>query len=346
MGEQTRDLIVVGASAGGVEALREFAGGLPGNLDAAVLVVLHLPPGGASALPAILARSGPLPVETAVHELSLEHGRIYVAPPDHHLLVRDGRMQLSRGPTENGYRPAVDVLFRSAAQAHGDGVIGVVLSGSLDDGSAGLASIKSRGGLALVQDPGDALYPGMPESALARVAVDQVLSANEMGAVLGGLVREPTNGGSGPPSRLEEVEDRIARAESAIGIGIPEVVDVSQPSGLACPDCHGVLFTVDELHSRYRCRVGHAWTAQALLEQQSKDVEHALWAALRALEEKRDLARRMSRNAREHGFGYVAERYTRHHDEASGAADTLRRYLLGGSLLPGGANEEPPGESA
>ncbi|WP_431921298.1 chemotaxis protein CheB [Amycolatopsis tucumanensis] len=345
MAERFRDIVVVGASAGGVEALRAFVGGLPADLSAAVLVVLHLPPGGASALPAILSRSGSLPAVAARSGEPLRHGRIYVAPPDHHLLVEDGACRLSRGPTENGYRPAIDALFRSAALAHGPAVIGVVLSGSLDDGSAGLDTIKSRGGLAIVQDPEDAIYPAMPENAMARVSPDHVVPAVEIGRVLADRVREPVEVRDDEPVPLiQETEARIARSDGPANAVSLEVLDVSEPSGLACPDCQGVLFSLDKEGTRYRCRVGHAWTAKALFQQQSRDIEQALWAALRALEEKRDLAGRMTRDAERRGYPLVAGRYSRHRDEAGHAATVLRKFLFEElptvTDLPDGASDE------
>lgn len=345
MAERFRDIVVVGASAGGVEALRAFVGGLPADLSAAVLVVLHLPPGGASALPAILSRSGSLPAVAARSGEPLRHGRIYVAPPDHHLLVEDGSCELSRGPTENGYRPAVDALFRSAALAHGPAVIGVVLSGSLDDGSAGLGTIKSRGGLAIVQDPEDAIYPAMPRNAMARVTVDHVVPAVEMGRLLAPRVREPVEVRDGDaPSLVEQIEARVARSDGPGNEVSLEVLDVSESSGLACPDCQGVLFSLDKEGTRYRCRVGHAWTAKALFQQQSRDIEQALWAALRALEEKRDLAGRMTQDAERRGYPLVAGRYSRHRDEAGQAATVLRKFLFEElpslSDLPDGSSDE------
>jgi two-component system, chemotaxis family, protein-glutamate methylesterase/glutaminase len=185
-----RYLIVVGASAGGVQALCELVAGLPPDLPAAVLVVLHVAPHGHSALPAILARSGRLPACHPADGEAIRPGRIYVAPPDLHLMVEDGHLQLSRQASENGHRPAVDILFRTAARAYGPRVVGVVLTGNLDDGTAGLATIKRCGGRAVVQDPREADYPGMPESAIANVAVDHVLPLGEMAAVLQQLVHE------------------------------------------------------------------------------------------------------------------------------------------------------------
>lgn len=185
-----RDLVVVGASAGGVEALQAFVAGLPADLPAAVLVVLHVPASGTSALPAILSRSGPLPAVSARTGAPLTHGVIQVAPPDRHLLVTDRKLALSDGPKEKGHRPSIDSLFRSAALAMGPAVSGVLMSGVLDDGVAGLAAIAARGGLAMVQDPEEALYPSMPVHALRRLAVDYVLPARDFGGMLAEVARE------------------------------------------------------------------------------------------------------------------------------------------------------------
>jgi two-component system, chemotaxis family, protein-glutamate methylesterase/glutaminase len=185
-----RDLVVVGASAGGVEALCGLVSGLPRDLPASVLVVLHLPADSASVLPAILGRSGTLPAHSATHGQRLEPGHIYVAPPNHHLLLMDGMLGLSRRPAENGRRPAIDALFRSAAIVGGPRVIGLLLSGVLDDGVAGLVSIAGRKGLVIVQDPKEARYSGMPRHALETVHVDHVLPVAEMGAVLAMRTRE------------------------------------------------------------------------------------------------------------------------------------------------------------
>jgi two-component system chemotaxis response regulator CheB len=185
-----RDLVVIGASAGGVEALRTLVSALPDDLAAGLLIVLHLPAGGTSALDSVLATVSPLPVRVAEDGAPIEKGHLYVAPPDHHLLVDGDQLALSDGPPENGHRPSIDALFRSAA-ARGPSTVGIVLSGVLDDGTAGLVAIKSRGGLAIVQDPVDAAYRGMPDSAVANVAVDHLLTATAIGAGLGRILCLP-----------------------------------------------------------------------------------------------------------------------------------------------------------
>ncbi|MFL6140626.1 MAG: chemotaxis protein CheB [Labedaea sp.] len=326
MVEQARDLVVVGASAGGVEALRTFAAGLPADLPAAVLVVLHLPVGGTSALAAILDRSGPLPAVPARVGHPLTPGLIQVAPPGHHLLVLDRSVALSHGPTENGHRPSVNALFRSAAVAAGPAVTGILLSGALDDGVAGLVAIAARGGLTMVQNPKEALYPSMPEHALRHLAVDFVLPAMEMGGKLATLVRENVDPAAAPsPSRLLALENEITMnpaANQRVEYAPGQLGDIS---GFTCPDCSGSLVEVEP--RRFRCRVGHAWTGNALLEAQDSAWERALWAAVRTLDEKVSLARRMAEYARERGNGRLAERYLADAGESGAAAEVLRRHL-------------------
>lgn len=324
-----RDLVVVGASAGGVEALRALVRGLPADFPAAVVVVLHLPSGGTSGLAAILGRSGPLPAVQATDGTPLQPGRVHVAPPDHHLLVRDGQLRLSHGPTESGHRPAVDALFRSAARSRGPRVVGVVLSGVLDDGSAGLVAIASRGGATVVQDPGDALYDGMPRAAMRLVQVDHVVPADDLGKVLAERVGDLVDPARSPElSPLEQVEADIAERGDA---GLSNKVGrMGAESGLSCPDCQGSLVRLADAPSRYRCRVGHAWTEDALLSEQSVTLERALWAALRMLEERGALARRLAAAAGDRVDPVMARRYGESVRESEASAAVLRRVLLSG----------------
>jgi two-component system chemotaxis response regulator CheB len=272
-------IVAIGASAGGVESLRRLVRDLPPDLPAAVAVVLHLAPTSRSLLAQILARSGPLPAHQATDKCALEDGHIYVAAPDHHLIVEDHQLRVSRGATENGVRPAVDPLFRSAAATFGERVIGVVLSGSLDDGTAGLFEIKRRGGWTMVQDPADALYPAMPSSAIDHVTVDIVADSR----TLAGHIVAALTGGTRPSP--------VPRTP------LPDAADV-KPSGMSCPDCNGQLW---EMHAgdqvRYRCRVGHEWTGMALIDGQERALENALWAAARIVSERIQLTRKMLERA-------------------------------------------------
>jgi two-component system chemotaxis response regulator CheB len=319
------DIVVVGASAGGVEALTNLVGSLPADLPASVFVVLHVPASGSSALPDILARHGPLPASHARDGEPIEQRRIYVAPPDHHVLLRRGHVHLARGPRENGHRPAVDPLFRSAAREHATRVVGVVLSGALDDGTAGLLAIKSRGGVAIVQYPEEALYPGMPNNAVEHVDVDHVLPAAAIAGVLARLAAEPATESSGPAPDDMKVEVEVEGfTMEALERGNP-----GRPSAFSCPDCNGVLWEIqDGGLVRFRCRVGHAWSPESLLTQQSEALEAALWVALRSLEERAALARRLAEPARRRGHRITATRFQEQAQEAQHAAGLVRRLLL------------------
>jgi len=283
------DIIVVGASAGGVESLTRMVHGFNRDLPASLFVVLHLPGDHKSFLPKILARADSLPAGHPNDGEPIGPGKIYVAPPDHHLLLMDGRVRLSRGPKENAVRPAVDVLFRSAARTYGPRVVGVVLSGLLDDGTAGLWTIKQRGGIAVVQDPDDAPWPDMPTNAMRHVEVDHRLAASSMSDLLTRLANEPAmerTAESLPPNLDLEVDMAALKPKSAESIGVP--------SPYACPDCHGVLNEIREGNiKRYRCRTGHAYSRLSLAEQQRTLVEDSLWTSLRAVEEYASLLREL-----------------------------------------------------
>lgn len=331
-----RDLVVVGASAGGVEALRSLVVGLPHDLPAAVLVVLHLPASGTSALASILDRSGPLPAASAQSHAVLRPGTITVAPPDHHLLVIDDHTILSRGPTESGHRPAVDALFRSAARARGQLTIGVQLSGVLDDGAAGMVAIASAGGTVVVQDPADALYPGMPEAVMRYVRPDHIATAAAIGPLVEKLTTEDVMADERPGlSDLEIAEDEMAGGGDR---GAENQFDpFGELSGFACPDCDGALIALEGT-ARFRCRVGHAWTAEALLDAQGGRLERALWTAYRMLEEKAAFAGRLA------AMASVTPAMERRHRlegrEAREAALVLRSLLFSG--VPHERSPAPP----
>jgi two-component system chemotaxis response regulator CheB len=320
-----RDLIVIGASAGGVEALKAAVASLPPDLDATILVVLHLPPHADSVLPRILRRFGALPARHANGREELRRDEIVIAPPDRHLVVDHDQLETTRGPRENGHRPSIDVLFRSAARWAGPRVISVVLSGVLDDGTAGAMAVRQRGGVSVVQDPSDAMFPGMPESAIGHGAADHVVAAKDLGTLLRRLTREDVADANTPASDDMKLETALARMEERAMNGMARP---GTPSKFSCPDCGGVLLTVesDEI-VRFRCRVGHAWTSESLLGQQSEQLEDALWIALRSLEEKAVLASQLRQRAEERNSPLVAERYQEKSDEATHAANVIRRIL-------------------
>jgi two-component system, chemotaxis family, protein-glutamate methylesterase/glutaminase len=319
-----RDVIVIGASAGGVQALQRLVADLPPELPASILVVLHMMSSGTSVLDAILTRAGNLPVSKAVDHAPLERGHVYVSPPDSHLLLRGDRIHLSNGPRENGHRPAVDPLFRSAARAYGPRTIGVVLSGTLDDGTDGLRLIKQRGGATVCQDPEDATYGEMPRSAIEFVGPDRVLPIAEMGRALCELIDapldpRPPNGVADPreqPVDLVEVEYGREEAEGDASL-------------LTCPACGGVLLEREESDMvRFACSVGHAYSPDSLVSQQGDALESALWQALRTLEERADLLRRMSKRAERRGMTDTGERMGRRADRVTDHAVEIRNTIL------------------
>jgi two-component system chemotaxis response regulator CheB len=302
------DVIVIGASAGGVEALIKVARALPKDLPASVFVVLHLPSDGTSALPAILDRAGPLAASHPEDGELIVPSRIYVAPPDYHLAVEPGRVRVTHGPRENRHRPAIDRLFRSAAYAYGPRVVGVVLSGTLDDGVGGLRVIKQHRGIAIVQDPADALYNGMPISALKYVDVDYCLPAARIGSGLADLAGRPAVA-EGAPAMASDNRNEILE-EAGRDPTLDSGFESTFPSAFVCPECGGTLWEMREGDLvRYRCRVGHAYSEESLWADHTDGLEAALWAALRLLEENSDLARRLAERSREIGSVAAAARF-------------------------------------
>jgi two-component system chemotaxis response regulator CheB len=318
-------VVVIGASAGGVEALRTLVADLPADFPACVLVTLHVPSTGMSALPAILSRTGVLPAEHAREGSLIEAGRILIAPPDHHLILLEDTVTLSHGPRENGHRPAVDVLFRSAARAHDGRVIAVVLSGALDDGAAGMVAVTRRGGTGIVQDFDDALHDSMPRAAQAAAGVELVVPAKELAALLGELLRRQEHAAQPASEPLLDMETAMAELD-------PDAMHdhdrPGSPSGFGCPDCHGALFQITEGGlARFRCRVGHAWSPESLLAQQSLALEGALWMALRGLEEKAALSQDLGDRATTSGHPLTATRFHTTATETLEAAELVRGLI-------------------
>jgi two-component system chemotaxis response regulator CheB len=289
----SRPIVVVGASAGGVEALQNLVLQLPEDFAASLFLVLHLTPTSPSHLAEILQRVSRLPVRRAMDKDPIKPGHIYVAQPNHHLLVEKGQVRISLGPKENRFRPAVDVLFRSAALAYGEQVTGVILTGALDDGTAGLLAIKKRGGMAVVQDPRDAFMPSMPQNALRHVAADHVVPLSEMGAVLARAVCEPVKKEKEAPISMtaEESEEwKRLEAEVAVSLGddnrMREIMAMGAFTPFTCPECHGVLVKIKQgKMAHFRCHTGHGFTLNHLLSEVTQYNEEVLMSALRALEE-------------------------------------------------------------
>ena len=318
---QARDIIVIGASAGGVTALQTLCGLLPADLPACVFVAQHLSPSARSVLPQLLDRAGPLRAISPVDGQEIEAGHIYVAAPDAHLLIRDGKVLMRRGPHENRTRPAVNALFRSAAIHYGSRVIGVVLTGLLDDGTEGLIAIKAAGGMSLVQDPTEAEWPSMPRNALKRDHVDHAAPLAELATLLARMVQEP----AGPSVPLPEeylIEDKIAAQEFAIME--PDIITPGAPSHISCPDCGGVLNHIRVDHeTRFRCQVGHAFTPLGLADAQSQELERALGIAVRTHRDRIRLFGQMSETAAARGLAHAKKRW----DDASAESGQLIEVL-------------------
>lgn len=308
-----RNIVVIGASTGGVELLLDLVSELPASFPAAVFVVIHTAPGYLSSLPDLLRQRGALPAAHPQHGDEIQPGRVYVAPPDNHLLVRPGFVEVVRGPKENGHRPAVDPLFRSASWSYGPRVVGVVMSGYLDCGTGGLMSVKARGGIAVAQDPRSAVAPDMPRSAIRSVPVDHVVEPAELPGLLMRLTSQPAQAAAAPVEGLDSLEGTKPGA----------------PAELVCPVCNGVLteVTVGEFR-HFRCHVGHAFSLDSLIGEQTEEVERALWAAVRSLEEGSALARRLSFVQPSES---LRERFADREVSLGHQADVIRRILLRGT---------------
>ena len=301
-GHRGHDIITIGTSAGGVEALKILAATLPEDFEAAIFVVLHMPARGNTYLPEILNHMGPLPAGTASDGEPIVPGHIYVSAPDHHLLIANDHMHLTRGPKEGRHRPSINVTFRSAAMSYGERVIGVILTGMLDDGTPGLWEIKARGGITIVQDPRDAAFASMPMSALEDVGVDFKIDIAHLGQLLTGLVRNEIE--CEPPLR------RIAAVESSF-------------SGITCPECRGPGWQVRSKPAEFRCRVGHVYSGQAILEDHTGMQERKLYEAILALQEGGDISEFMAARVE----GKSREKLMQEAEQIRAQAETIRKLL-------------------
>ena len=319
-----RDLVVIGTSAGGVEALLFVAKNLPERFPASVLITIHLPSHSRSALDELLNRAGPLGASFAFDGEVLRKNRIYIAPPGCHLIARGERLALGSGPRENNARPAIDPMFRSAALCCGGRAIGVVLTGMLGDGAAGLWAIKQAGGITVVQDPREAAFPEMPRTALSHVEPDHIATLHELPKLLERLVHEPA-GAPQPLPRGLKYEIEVARGGPST---MHEIDRIGRRSVLTCPDCDGVMWEIDEGKlMRFRCHQGHAYTAEVMGIAVEESVRRALGSGLRALEERLALMNKMRAQAEERDSRHVAATWADKARELEAEANTIRISL-------------------
>jgi two-component system chemotaxis response regulator CheB len=309
---QPRDIIAIGGSAGSIEAVNTIVSGLPPGFPASIFIVLHVSPDSPSMLPALLSRRGPLPASSPADGEPIQPAHIYVARPDHHLTIEDGMVRVLRGPRENRHRPAIDPLFRTAAREYGPRAVGIVLSGLQDDGSAGLFAVRKRDGIAIVQDPREASFKDMPAHAIEYAKPDYILPSHQIASILVALAdgqqRELAMARKNSiPQKSNGRKPKHKKASSAAALGKPEANEYvaypdqgeGAPSVFACPECHGVLWELkDQKMVRFRCRVGHSYGPESLTRELSIASEAALWAAVRALEEKSALQRRVADSMR------------------------------------------------
>jgi two-component system chemotaxis response regulator CheB len=329
-----RDIIVVGASAGGIIALTELLKSIPTGFTASIFVVLHLPPFSQSVLPQILSRAGKL---NAVHPVDgevIKPGLIYVSPPDHHILLEGNRVLVKKGPKENNFRPSIDALFRSAAYVYGPRVIGIVLSGLLNDGTSGLWSVKRLGGITIIQEPADADFPNMPLNVLDYVKVDHSIRASDMGLLLQKLTTEKASKKkkiSKEEMAFLKMEVIISKQDNAFAMGI---MNEGELTPFTCPECHGVLVRLIEgKFIRFRCHTGHAYTASALLADLSQHVEETLWQSMRGLEETTLLLNQISEHFKTEGLQGAAAIFARKADMTTKRARVIHDSVFQQEIL-------------
>jgi len=331
---QTRNIIVIGASTGGFTILKKLVGDLPSNFEASIFIVWHMASDVRGVLPQVLGQKTTMKVAHAVDGELITPNRIYIAPPDHHLLIEPGHVRVTRGPKENRFRPAVDPLFRSAANAYGPRVIGVVLSGALDDGTAGLWTIKDHGGLAVVQDPHEAEAPSMPESAMRKVEVDHVVSIDNLADLLVRLSQEHVTDAPEVPMPEDErtkLEVRISAEDSAFDKGI---MNFGVLTPYTCPECHGVLSAYKNGNlTRFRCHTGHAYAADSLLVDMTENIEGNLYDAIRGIEESVMLLNFMGDHFAADNQGSLAAQYFQKANEAKTRAQNVRQVMLSHEFL-------------
>lgn len=305
------DIVVIGTSAGGLKALSAVLSPLPAGFGAAIFIVQHLAADKKSYLPKLLGDVTVLPVSSPADGEAFQAGHVYVAAPDHHLLVNEESVRVLRGPQENRFRPSIDALFRSAARAHGSRVIGMVMTGYLDDGTVGLQTIKMRGGITVVQDPTEAEYPSMPKSALRYVVIDHAVRIAQAGTLLIRLVAQPAAGQhSFPTTPAIEIESNIAEQVMNTKEFLENVEQIGSRTTYSCPDCSGAIWQIgDEEPLKLRCHVGHSFTGEVFSAEQSHKIESALWSAIRVMEEKVTFSRQLAVRKRAQDLPAEAKAY-------------------------------------
>jgi two-component system, chemotaxis family, protein-glutamate methylesterase/glutaminase len=334
-----RDIVVVGGSAGAIDALVDIVRGLPGNFPGAVFVAQHVPASSPSNLPEILSNAGPLKAAHAKDGESIEPGRIYVAVPDHHLLLEKGRIAVKRGPKENRFRPSIDALFRSAAYIYGPRVIGVVLSGALDDGTSGLWTIKRLGGSAVVQKPEYSPFPSMPNNALEYVKVDHRAAPADIPEVLIQLTREKAalkRKLSPKELKLLKTEIVIAGSDNAFQLGI---IEMGRLTPFTCPECDGALSRLKEGGIiRFRCHTGHAFSMSALIAEVTENIEDLLWKAMRGLEESNMLLNQIGEHFETEGKSSQAKQFVEEAKKLKARARIIHDSIFEQEVVSGDPN--------
>lgn len=326
---QKRNIIVIGASAGGFEAIRQLVHDLPSDLDAAIFIVRHIAPDINGVFAEVLNKQQTLYAAHAIDKEPIKMNRIYLAPPDRHLIIEEGRVRVTHGPKENRFRPAVDPLFRSAAYVYNQRVIGIILSGALDDGSAGLWTIKNRGGIAIVQDPADAEVPSMPESALRAVAVDHQAPVSKMAPLLVQLSAEQVIENNKVAMKENEKTRTEVNTVLQQGDFKNKLMQFGELTPYTCPECNGVLLALKEGgRTRFRCYIGHAFSPDSLLSAVTDSIEDGLWNTVRALEENVFLLNHIGDHFAEANEPHTAAMYFKKAKEAENQAQTVRKTLL------------------
>lgn len=319
-------IVVVGSSAGGLTALTELVSQLKPGMNASLFIVMHLSRKGITDfLTHRLQQYTSLPCEIARHDAPIIKGHIYIAPPNHHLLVRDNKMVIGYGPEENRWRPSIDVLFRSAAVAYGHYAIGIIITGLLDDGTAGMLAIKRCGGICIVQDPNEAEYPDMPLSVLNHLEADYCISLADMGFTLQELTKNDVTKKTEIPQEII----REARIAEKVATGIGVVSDIGEQTPYSCPDCGGATWSITEGNiRRYRCHIGHSYSENDFIIKQGKNLEATLWVALRMMEDRKNLLNKLGSDLRKRGAVTIASGHEEKGTELQHHIDKLKDILF------------------